>query len=167
MSWATDWSSGLHFLILGTKGTWSSQHIDHHGVITVITCEEGCKVWLVWPQMQWADLENYIATGEVATRPFAICPRPGDSLIMPAGTLHAPMSLETTLMSGHTFWDSRDMARTMELAWLEKIDPSLTNEGEAKEFTEKIERFAGLWRERSDVFPLGTEEQREKVEVFL
>lgn len=136
-----DLSACALFEILGTKGVFSLPHVDHHGVVTSITCEQGRKLWPMWAWMDPLALERLSALGELPGDSFCVFLGPGDTLVQPAGTLHAPFCVDATLMSGTMHWNSEDMGRTMYLSWLEQIDPTLTNEEPAKEFKNKITRI--------------------------
>jgi hypothetical protein len=45
---------------------------------------------------------------------------PGDLLIQPAGTVHAPCTMKDALVTGTMHWDSRELARIMLLALYER-----------------------------------------------
>jgi hypothetical protein len=99
-------SSAFH--ICSKKGVFSILHMDRHGVLTIIQCKDGEKLWLMYPHLtddelgQWAESGNYSPN----YRPFAVLLRPGDILIQKPTTVHAPYSLTDVLMTGTMHWDS-------------------------------------------------------------
>jgi hypothetical protein len=160
-SW-TDLSSCVSFHILAKAGVFSLPHLDHHGVITTATCDEGEKLWLTWPTLTDDELRVWQEGEEeapAAAVPFPIYIRPGDVLIQPRGRLHAPYSITDVLMSGTMHWDSREMASVLRSSLLEVEFPSLTNEDPAKQFDEKIEQIDRLWQTSHSAYPWGNQEQ--------
>ncbi|RMD39155.1 hypothetical protein DV735_g5974, partial [Chaetothyriales sp. CBS 134920] len=152
------------FHICGKAGVFSLPHIDHHGVITTVTCEEGKKLWLTWPPVARAAMEEWQASGDVAPggSPFPILLADGDILIQPQGRVHAPLSLENVLMSGTMHWDSREMASVLEQSVLEAKNPGVTNEDPAKEFRARMISIVRLWEGEHKAYPWGTQEQLAK-----
>jgi hypothetical protein len=53
-----DLSSCVAFQICGKADVFSLPHMDHHGVMTTITAEEGRKLWITWPKLQETELEE-------------------------------------------------------------------------------------------------------------
>lgn len=58
-----DLTSCTGFHILGKQGVFSHAHVDHHGVITTIYCDEGEKIWLTYPRLSREEQDHW-ATGE-------------------------------------------------------------------------------------------------------
>jgi hypothetical protein len=61
-------------------------------------------------------MEQWAYCGEQCGTPFPILLGPGDILVQPSGTSHAPLSFTLVWMTGVMPLDSRDMARTAFLA---------------------------------------------------
>ena len=102
-----DLSSCTAFHILGKAGVWSLPHWDHHGVITMATCEEGQKAWITWPDLEedvaqrWAESSSPKPEGT----PFMILMKEGDVLIQPPRRVHALYPITDVLMSVTMHWD--------------------------------------------------------------
>lgn len=164
-----DLSSCEGFQICGKKGVFSMPHMDHHGVITVVTCDEGEKLWLTWPHLEddeiaaWAESEQLCPNW----RPMAILLRPGDTLVIPPGRIHAPYSLTDVLMTGTMHWDTRNLVQTMRQSLLELRHPSTTNEDPAKEFVGKASVLATLWQERRRPWDWGSSKDQAKYSRLL
>jgi hypothetical protein len=156
----SDLSSCVGFQIFGKAGVFSLPHWDHHGVITTALCEDGEKLWLIWPELTDEELHTWATELDIAPRPppYAIYLSPGDLLVQPPGRVHAPYSLTDVLMTGTMHWDSRDMTRVLLLSLYERDHPKVTNEEPAKEFSSKLKNIQSLWEDGAEAYPWGTQE---------
>jgi hypothetical protein len=164
----SDLSSCCAFHILAKAGVFSLPHVDHHGVITTATCDEGEKYWLTWPELTDVEMEAWAADeceetySGPAGVPFGIYLRPGDVLIQPRGRVHAPYSKTNVLMSGTMHMDSRDMVGVLRSSLFERRNDGITNELPAKQFTKKMLEVDRLWKAQNPSYPWGTGEQYEE-----
>ncbi|KIW21853.1 uncharacterized protein PV07_12726 [Cladophialophora immunda] len=157
----SDLSSCVGFQIFGKTGVFSLPHRDHHGVITTVLCEEGEKLWLIYPELTDEELHTWAIGLDIAPRPapYAIYLSPGDLLIQPPGRVHAPYSITDVLMTGTMHWDSRNMVRVLLLSLYERDHPKITNEEPAREFSRKLEYIQSLWDDGAKAYPWGTKEE--------
>ncbi|OAA64754.1 Peptidase C48, SUMO/Sentrin/Ubl1 [Niveomyces insectorum RCEF 264] len=149
-----DLSASSRFNILGSAGSFSLPHIDHHGVITSVFCEKGEKLWILWPNLGVEDVKKWAETdSDPESAPVGIFLEEGDLLLQPAGTIHAPTSVTDCWMTGTMHWDARDLVTSMRLTELELRYRHTTNEDPAKEFRGKIDTIEALWRGKQGPWP--------------
>ncbi|KAM0541076.1 hypothetical protein ACHAPJ_013387 [Fusarium lateritium] len=101
-----DLEDSTEFHLLTTKGAMHLPHIDRHGVYTTALNEEGEKLWVIWPNLGLAGLKDFCETKESPKGGIAIHIQQGSLLIQPPNTLHAPITLETCLMTGTMRWNT-------------------------------------------------------------
>ncbi|KAI4715170.1 hypothetical protein J4E89_000857 [Alternaria sp. Ai002NY15] len=95
----SDLSSKTGFALWGKQGVWSFPHVDEHGLYTGVLCETGSKLWFTWSlspseREEWAE-SRQAGLQYAPNKPgFPIYLKKGDLLLMPPGTVHAPLSLE-------------------------------------------------------------------------
>jgi hypothetical protein len=164
-----DLSACVAFHICGKAGVLSFPHMDHHGKLTTIFCDEGEKLWLMWPHLQEAELHRWATTDDVAPdlAPFPLYLGPGYFMFQPQETIHAPYSISDVLMTGTAHWDSRQMVRVLRQSLYERRYPKITNEDPAKEFGIKLRILEKLWRQKHQAWPWGTEEQLTEYSTLL
>jgi hypothetical protein len=157
----SDLSNCDAFHICAKAGAFTMPHMDHHHVTTIITCEEGEKLWLIWPQQTDEELRTWAKDGQYCPsfRPFAVFLRPGDILVLPPGRVHAPFSPTDVLMTGTMHWHSRHLVGVPIQSLLEVEHPTVTNEEPAKEFIGKMKNIAKFWRDRKGPWEFGTDDQ--------
>lgn len=155
-----DLTSCVGFHILGKQGVFSNAHVDHHGVMTTVYCDEGEKIWLTYPRLSKEEQDRWATSDDVFPQPppFPIYLDKGSLLIQPAGQVHAPYSLEDVLMTGTMHWDSRRMVQVLQQSHHEQQYPKVTNEDAAQEFTSKLEIIERLWKQRHQHWPWGSDE---------
>ena len=164
-----DLSSCVAFQICGKADVFSLPHMDHHGVMTTITAEEGRKLWITWPKLQETELEEWANNDSDAPQPapFALYLEQGDDMVQPAGIVHAPYSISDVLMSGTMSWDSRNMVQVIRQSILELHYPKITNEDPAKEFGAKLQNVERLWSLQHQAWPWGSAEELVKFSALL
>lgn len=141
--------------IFSTAGAMSGPHRDHHHLVLAIRVESGSKLWPWWRPQTHEELLSW--TTEIqplpSGNPSAIELQPGDWLFLPGGTIHAPLSLVNTLMSGKQFWDLRELADVIQSTMFEEQFPHVTNEDGAADFEAKIKTVMDHYRKRSEIYP--------------
>jgi hypothetical protein len=175
----TDFSHSATFHIFGQREAFSRPHVDHQGVFTTIYCDDGDKLWPVFPKLRqetflaWArSMDGYgeaagesieRANGESSARlpnpihadgypeiaPFALYLQNGDLLIQPPRQPHFPYSLPTVLMSGTMHWHTKMMVQVAQQSLWEVILSEFTNEEPDYNLSGKSHLIAKEW-ERSD-----------------
>ncbi|KAK3371629.1 hypothetical protein B0T24DRAFT_499586, partial [Lasiosphaeria ovina] len=156
----SDLSECVSFQLCATKGAFSLPHIDQHGVITTVFCDDGLKLWHTWAGLGIDNILQYAQSDCLPTSScIAFLLYPGCSLIMPSGTLHAVGSRTNVLMSGTMHWDSRDMLRTAKLTQFAIKFPYLSNEDVAEEYPRKMEKVADFWTKDVPVWPWAPKSQ--------
>jgi hypothetical protein len=152
----SDLSECCSFQICSKRGSFSLPHVDQHGVITAVFCDEGEKIWNMWIGLGIDALREYAESESLPASPCtSLILYPGCLLIMPSGTLHAVWSPTDVLLSGTMYWDSRDMLRVAQLTECTAKASHLSNEDIAEEFGGKIKKIAELWEENSPAWPWG------------
>ncbi|KAF4954210.1 hypothetical protein FGADI_5423 [Fusarium gaditjirri] len=131
----------LVFQLLASKGAAHLQHVGRLGVYTTALTEEGRKLWLVWPGLELEEL----GTHEVPDGGVAVLVDEGDMLIQPPNTLHAPIALEDTLMTGTMHWHSSHLLDILRHTKAQVIDPVLTNETMSRQFLPKVKSLLRQW----------------------
>ncbi|KAI4650271.1 uncharacterized protein J4E79_009539 [Alternaria viburni] len=139
----SDLSSKTGFALWGKRGVWSFPHVDEHGLYTGVLCETGSKLWFTWSlspseREEWAE-SRQAGLQYAPNKPgFPIYLKKGDLLLMPPGTVHAPLSLEDVIMHGFHVWCSKTMVETAESALLDLRFPMCTNEEPRRELKGKL-----------------------------
>jgi len=152
----SDLSECCSFQICSKRGSFSLPHVDQHGVITAVFCDQGEKIWNMWIGLGIDALREYAESESLPASPCtSLILYPGCLLIMPSGTLHAVWSPTDVLLSGTMYWDSRDMLRVAQLTECTAKVSHLSNEDIAEEFGGKIKKIAELWEENSPAWPWG------------
>lgn len=153
-----DLSNSSTFQLCASKGAWSMPHIDRHGVTTSVFCDSGEKIWLVWPHMMRSCLKSWAGSQDYCPplRPMVVYLRPGDLLIMPPSTVHAPYSLTDVIMTGTMHWDSRYMVHVPAISLLETDYPTVTNEDPSLECVKKLRVIEKCWRDKQGPWEFGT-----------
>lgn len=152
----SDLSECASFQICSKRGAFSLPHVDQHGVVTAVFCDQGEKVWNMWTGLGIDALREYAESDSLPTTPCtSLVLYSGCLLIMPSGTLHAVWSPTDVLMSGTMYWDSRDLLRIAQLTQCTAEFPHLSNEDVAREFASKMDKIAELWEANSPVWPWG------------
>ncbi|CAG5180974.1 uncharacterized protein ALTATR162_LOCUS9530 [Alternaria atra] len=140
----SDLSNKDSFALWGKKGVCSYPHIDEHGLYTGVLCEEGEKLWYSW-SLTDQEREKWVISREQNERHpperpgFPIPLRKGDLLIMPPGTVHAPLSLTNVVMRGFHIWCTRTMVQTARCALLDLRYPMITDDEPQKELRNKLQ----------------------------
>ncbi|OBS22879.1 hypothetical protein FPOA_09202 [Fusarium poae] len=134
-----DNSEGFH--LLGTKGAAHLEHIDRHGVYTTVFCEEGKKLWLMWPKVPLGQLSEGAPSNGIA-----ILIEEGSMLIQPPNTMHAPITLEDCLMTGSMHWHSSHLYDILRYTQAAIENPAITNESMARQFIPKMETLLNIWK---------------------
>jgi hypothetical protein len=163
---ATDIRNCIQFRILAQRGAASSWHMDNAGVWTFVTLEgnkgEGeeededvVKYWPIFPMDQLGLDERARALADFAKhgtnwRPKPECKIPvislirGDTLIMPPGTIHAPISLTDCFCLGGMCMNKKFIQRTLEV-WLYLCrKENCTNEAQPKQARAIIDYIQNL-----------------------
>ena len=163
MSRAIDLQSCMHFMIYGQEGAISSWHIDSIGPYTHITLEpnvegnpahEVLKLWAylrtdhLSPKDKMEVMEGFRKTG-LAYEPDPANIRilaltAGDTLIMPPGTIHAPITVTDCLFRGGMVMQKKEMRRSMR-AWRFCSDNGIcTNEDQPRQARDILDYFRTL-----------------------
>ena len=123
---ALDIGASQEFWICGGEDAWSMPRIDRHGVTTIITIHEGEMLWVTWGRLTHQEKQGWgeaIRRGDSlspASNPCAIFLQKGDTLIQPAGTVHAPYFLSASLIHETMHWDTRGMDEVIWLSGMEQ-----------------------------------------------
>ncbi|KAF5716318.1 hypothetical protein FGLOB1_2598 [Fusarium globosum] len=139
----------LNFLNLrGTEDDAGPECIKNiHGVFTTVLNEQGEKVWFVWPNLGFDVLRNWDGDEELPTGPIAIHIEEGSYLIQPPSTLHAPVTMNTCLMTGTMHWHSGHLLDIIQVTCIINEDEKITNEDISDQFIPKMAKLLRLWRE--------------------
>jgi hypothetical protein len=156
----SDLSNKDSFALWGKKGVWSYSHIDEHGLYTGVMCEEGEKLWYSWSltdqeREKWA-ISREQNEGCPPERPgFPVSLRKGDLLIVPTGTVHAPLSLTNVVTHRFHVWCTRTMVQTARCALLDLRYPKITNEEPQKELRNKLQHLVRASKARLPPYTWG------------
>ena len=144
----------LRFQLCGQAGFVTGWHIDHHGVTTWVTVEGNridepaesvLKYWAVIVLHQLTPIDKQAVLDDFARLGTHWMPDPrwirvfslirGYTLIMPPGTIHAPITLTNCLMRGGMCWDKRFFISHHLPAWIytSKYRDIVTNEDPANQ----------------------------------
>ena len=145
----TDWEAASQFAIFGGAGALSNSHIDRGGVITAMFCDDGEKLWVIWPGWQIDHLQTFCKTGDMASKGVLLYMRAGDLLIQPQGTLHSPYSPCLVGMSGSMYLHTHQVLGALRLASLELQFRHVTNEDLSPDFVPLMEQVLQLWESES------------------
>ncbi|KAI4920228.1 hypothetical protein J4E90_002369 [Alternaria incomplexa] len=160
----SDLSSKTGFALWGKRGVWSFPHVDEHGLYTGVLCESGSKLWFTWSlspseREQWA-VSRQAGFQYAPNKPgFPIYLKKGDLLLMPPGTVHAPLSLEDVIMHGVHVWCSKTMVSTAESALLDLRFPMCTNEEPRRELRGKLMHLVRASKARLGPYTWGDHEE--------
>ena len=177
-----DLQSCIHFMIFGQAGAISSWHMDAIGPYTWITLEPNAigkpadhvlKLWAyvrtdhLPVEEQKAIMEAFIREGGDFQPPRhlikVLCLIAGDTLIMPPGTIHAPITVTDCLFRGGMVMQKREMRRSMQ-AWRFCSDNGgCTNENQPRQSRAVLDYFGTLVK--NDPSACGYQD-REGIEEF-
>jgi hypothetical protein len=162
MTKAIDLQSCMHFQILGQAGAISGWHMDHIGPYTWVTLEPNLPQDLAYPDnvlKLWAVVRTDSLSSEEETKVRQkfrregqhFVPPPdliriialtaGDTLIMPPGTIHAPITITDCLFRGGMAIQERNLRRHIK-AWRFCVENDrCTNEDVPKQSRSVIDFF--------------------------
>lgn len=160
-----DLTESTRFQLLASKGAFHLPHVDRHGVITTVFNDEGEKLWLVWPFENTTDWSRSHSC--LSGRVLALYLEEGSTLIQPSGMIHAPFTLENTLMTGTMHWHPQTMLQVLEQTQAEIQAPYITNEPVSEEFLIKVELILQRWNEEAGLVRWGTKEDLEKCRKLM
>lgn len=162
MTKAVDLQSCMHFQILGQAGAISGWHMDHIGPYTWVTLEPNVQQDLDYPDnvlKLWAVVRTDTLSREEDMKVRAkfrregqhFIPPPeliriialtaGDTLIMPPGTIHAPITITDCLFRGGMAMQERNLRRHIK-AWRFCVENDrCTNEDVPKQSRSVIDYF--------------------------
>jgi hypothetical protein len=160
-----DLQSCMRFQIFGQAGAISSWHMDSIGPYTWVTLEPNqlgkpndhvLKLWAYvrtdnLPAAEQAEIKAAFARDGGAFQPNpqyirVISLVAGDTLIMPPGTIHAPITITDCLFRGGMVMQKREMRRSMR-AWRFCADnEGCTNENQPRQARAVLDYFGGLVR---------------------
>lgn len=156
-------SACVTFQVCGKTGVVHLPHRDRHGVLTTVFCEAGEKFWMTWPKLREDELNDWAQELDAPDlAPFAIVLDPGDQMLMPPATAHAPFTPKSALCTGSMHWDSKNLVQMRQHSIYERTHPRITNEDPAKEFDIKARIIENIWTAGHEGFPLGSAEDLEK-----
>ncbi|SCV57681.1 uncharacterized protein FFB14_15270 [Fusarium fujikuroi] len=91
--------------------------------------------------------ENWEEDDELPTAPIAIYIEEGSNSIQPPTTLHAPVTMNTCLMTGTMHWYSGHLLDIIQVTCIINEDEKITNEDISDQFIPKMAKLLRLWRE--------------------
>jgi len=172
----TDVRSCVQFKILAQRGAVSGWHMDNMGVITWVSLYNNTpdpatpthgvvKYWVYIPmhvhskEMQQEilvefarDGSRFVARPEHKARVLSLVA--GDTLIMPPGTMHAPISLTSCLFRGGMAWRTTMMGESLK-TWKYLVQhPDCTNEFLPHQSREILKSVGELAKEDPKLFHL-------------
>lgn len=162
-TYVSDLSAGAAFHVCGKAGSFSLPHMDNHGVDTTIVVEDGKKLWYTFARMtdderlQWGSSDD----DEDWAPPvpcFPVLLEPGDFWYQTSGTVHAPYSVTSCLITGTKHWHSAHMLPVIQQSLFERHHPSVTNEAEAQESFRKFLLVEELWKSNTPAWQWGSAE---------
>jgi hypothetical protein len=152
----TDLTNSATFSLASQAGVFSAAHRDSYGKMTSIFIECGGKCWLIWPALSPQEVEAWVEKGPQSypdVNAFPICLEEGDLLLQPPGTIHAPYTYETCVVTGTQHWHSPSMHIHLRLANEDARYEMTTNEDEAYEAVYKIATLQRTFKEQNPRFP--------------
>ena len=176
-----DLQSCMHFMIFGQAGAISSWHMDSIGPYTYITLEPNIKgkpaedVLKLWAYVRTDHLSPYEQSqikDEFQKTGLAYQPDPklikilaltaGDTLIMPPGTIHAPITITDCLFRGGMVMQKKEMRRSVREWRFCAENDICTNEDQPKQARSILDYFRRQVRANPEscgyLGPLGLEE---------
>jgi hypothetical protein len=156
-----DLTTSAAFQVCGKRGAFSHAHRDRHHVMTIVTSEEGEKIWNTFPPLNHAELCAWAESEDLSPpfRPMCCYLRPGDILIQPPGRLHAPLSLTDVLITGTMHLHPKTLVEAVQQSIVELHHPEVTNEEPAAEFSGKMSLIHASWMEKSGGYSWDTKER--------
>ncbi|KAH8588826.1 hypothetical protein B0O99DRAFT_693126 [Bisporella sp. PMI_857] len=163
MSRFIDLQSCIHFMIYGQAGAISSWHIDSIGPYTWVTlepniedqpAEDVLKLWAYVRTDNLSSAERAEIRAEFKETGLSYQPDPkhikiialtaGDTLIMPPGTIHAPITITDCLFRGGMVMQKKEMHRSMR-EWRFCSDNDIcTNENQPRQSRAILDYFRQL-----------------------
>jgi len=176
-----DLQSCMHFMIFGQAGAISSWHMDSIGPYTYITLEPNAKgqppedVLKLWAYVRTdhlSPLEQSQIKSEFQRTGLAYHPDPslvrilaltaGDTLIMPPGTIHAPITITDCLFRGGMVMQKKQMRRSIREWRFCAENDICTNEDQPKQARTILDYFRRQVRANPEscgyLGPLGLDE---------
>ncbi|KAF2491318.1 hypothetical protein BU16DRAFT_468251 [Lophium mytilinum] len=144
-----DFYSCRSFNLYAQRGAVSGCHIDWLNG-TWARLWTGLKAWPVMTNLTEQEMEDYKKFESLYLpkkgRLEMIVLEPGDTLIMPPGTMvvHAPITIEDALMDGGMFWDDQQILSILRNIHTVANHPGLSNELVARQFAgvmDSLERW--------------------------
>jgi hypothetical protein len=151
-----DLTNSATFSLASQAGVFSAAHRDSYGKMTSIFIECGAKCWLTWPALSPQEVKAWVGKGPQSypdVDAFPICLEEGDLLLQPPGTIHAPYTYETCVVTGTQHWHSPSMHIHLRLANEDAQYEMTTNEDEAYEAVYKIATLRRVFEEQNPRFP--------------
>ncbi|KAG9244938.1 hypothetical protein BJ878DRAFT_479690 [Calycina marina] len=165
MTKVVDLQSCMHFMIYGQAGAISSWHMDSIGPYTYVTLEPNAKgeasedVLKLWAYVRTNNLspkEQAEIKDEFQRTGLAYKPNPehirilaltaGDTLIMPPGTIHAPITITDCLFRGGMVMQKKEMRRSIREWKFCAENDICTNEDQPKQARSILDYFRRLAR---------------------
>lgn len=140
------------FHISANANAYSLLHEDSYGKYTSVHDEFGEKPWPTWPRLtaseseEWRNAPNQGYTYFPTLEGMFLYLGPGDLLIMPSNTPHAPYTMTDCLMTGTQHFHSESILEHMRSGIEELRFPNFTNELPAREAPIKFEKLMERWR---------------------
>ncbi|KAF2085074.1 hypothetical protein K490DRAFT_47607, partial [Saccharata proteae CBS 121410] len=132
------------FNLYAQRGAFSAPHADLLGG-TFITVLSGLKAWAFVPSPSDAESDAFARFGQQwkpsARRIRTVMLGPGDTLVMPAGCVHMPLTVEPALCFGGIFWDCADLTNTLKTVERNVRSPDCTNELPARQLPALLEQL--------------------------
>lgn len=143
------------FHVCARCGAHSLLHHDSYGKVTTVFCEEGEKAWPCCPTFTDSELQAWKVAQEhedgLLYRPslklMFLYLGPGDLIIMPSNTPHAPYTMTDCLMTGTQHFHSETILDHINAGISELDCPNITNEEPSTEAVAKFKAILRLWDE--------------------
>lgn len=165
ISKAVDLQSCMHFQIFGQAGAISSWHMDSIGPYTYITLElneDGqppdsvLKLWAYVRTDHLPEDEREKVMQDFKRQGDDFRPNPahirvislvaGDTLVMPPGTIHAPLTITDCLFRGGMVMQKKEMRRSMRAWRFCSENGNCTNEEQPRQARSVLDFFRNLLR---------------------
>lgn len=163
----TGWEASARFDLLASAGAVSQKHTDRGGVITTVFCNEGEKLWPVWPGLQLEHLRAYCEDLETRSPGVLLYMTAGDLLIQPQGTLHSPGTIRETNMRGTMHLHTHQVLGALNLTLLEIDHPHITNEDVCPDFVSLMAQVLDKWKDGRGPWTWGSEEELTEARIIL
>ncbi|OCK84585.1 hypothetical protein K432DRAFT_281156, partial [Lepidopterella palustris CBS 459.81] len=139
------------FNLFAQRGAVSGSHVDWLNG-TWARCVTGLKAWPVMTDLSSEEMETYKKERKdgggdmylpTKGRFKMVVLEPQDTLIMPPGTIvvHAPITVEDSLMDGGMFWDEKNLLPTLRNILDVARNPSISNEIVPRQFAEVMDEL--------------------------